>query len=70
MQQSVLKCQGSNNARVRLVGGSNAQEGRLEMLASDGRWGAVCTDNFWASSAAVVCKELCGYLLNMLLTPN
>ena len=44
---------------LRLVDGSIASEGRLEVY-HDGEWGSVCDDSFGATEAAVVCREL-GY---------
>ena len=45
--------------QVRLQGGSNHQNGRVEVLFN-GTWGTVCDDYFGSSSARVVCRML-GY---------
>ena len=45
------------NVQVRLLGGANPTEGRVEVFYN-GRWGSVCQDNFGAWEAAVVCKML------------
>lgn len=42
---------------VRLAGGTNVAEGRVEICLND-QWGAVC-DRMWdASDAGVVCRQL------------
>lgn len=48
-----------NNGDIRLVGGTNALEGRVE-VCDDHAWGTVC-DDFWGSvDASVACAQL-GY---------
>lgn len=48
---------------IRLVGGSAAYEGRVELCNDEGEWGTVCDDQWNESDASVACKQA-GFLLN------
>ena len=45
------------SSTLRLVGGANPFEGRLEIL-HNGAWGTVCDDYFTASDGNVACAQL------------
>ena len=47
------------NGDIRLIGGSNSFEGRVE-ICNNNNWGTVCDDGFAANDATVVCRQL-GY---------
>ena len=42
---------------IRLVGGSNQYEGRVEVCIND-TWGTVCDDGWGSYDSTVVCKQL------------
>ena len=44
-------------APIKLRGGTNKLEGRIEIFHS-GQWGTVCDDNFDERAARVVCRML------------
>ena len=47
------------NGDIRLVNGSVANEGRVE-ICYDNQWGTACDDSFSSPEATVVCRQL-GY---------
>ena len=53
-------CLSGNNASqaIRLVGGANEAEGRVEVLRG-GNWGSICDDGWGLNEASVICRMLC-----------
>lgn len=54
-----LEIENSQSLQIRLVGGSNAKEGRVELFFNN-TWGTVCDDQFDDREAKVFCRML-GY---------
>ncbi|XP_060086246.1 deleted in malignant brain tumors 1 protein-like [Ylistrum balloti] len=52
-----VRCGGTNESPLRLVGGVGPFEGRLEVFHNN-RWGSVCSDGFGVTDAKVVCNAL------------
>lgn len=53
----VCVCVAAENALVRLMNGSAAHEGRVEVY-HEGRWGTVCDDVWDKKDGDVVCRML------------
>ena len=56
-----------NNSDIRLVGGSNDNEGRVEVCQFN-QWGTVCDDSWGAPDAQVACRQLGLPFSGMILT--
>lgn len=54
-----LELENSQSLQIRLVGGNNAKEGRVELFFNN-TWGTVCDDQFDDREANVFCRML-GY---------
>ena len=53
----VQLCVGCPQGSVRLVGGTNEREGRVEVCNTN-MWGTVCDDSWSTFDAIVVCRQL------------
>lgn len=45
------------NGNIRLMGGANVTEGRVE-ICIDSEWGTVCDQTWGLTDARVVCRQL------------
>ena len=57
MSYTDLGVEECSDGSVRLVGGSNTTEGRVEVCL-EGVWGTICDDHWTKEDTAVVCDEL------------
>ena len=55
----------TSNNQLRLYGGRDESEGRLEVLFQ-GQWGTVCDDGFDLTAAVIACRNL-GYRCSVLM---
>ena len=53
----VVTATACSSGEIRLVGGSSAHEGRVEVCVND-RWGTVCDDSWSSTDARVVCRQM------------
>lgn len=53
----MLSWLGCTESSIRVAGGSNSLEGRVE-VCHDGVWGTVCDSKWDSSEAVVACRQL------------
>ena len=58
-----------NTAPIRLFGGSNESEGRLEVFLNN-KWGTVCNDRFDMADGSVACRQLGFPGVEAVVTPS
>lgn len=51
-----ILCPGCTTGDIRLAGGMNELEGRVEICVNN-QWGTVCDRNWEAAEAAVACRQ-------------
>ena len=56
VEDASVRCQGCATGDIRLIGGSQPYEGRVEVCRNN-VWGTVCDDGFGADDATVVCRQ-------------
>lgn len=55
--QFYFLCTVCQNGDIRLQGGANSNQGRVE-VCNENRWGSVCDDAFGTIDASVACRQL------------
>lgn len=56
IEDASVRCQGCVTGELRLIGGTQPYEGRVEVCRNN-VWGTVCDDNFDQMDATVVCRQ-------------
>jgi len=54
---NLLSTDQTSESKIRLVGGRNSSEGRVEIF-HNGVWGTVCDDHWNSVDAHIVCRQL------------
>ena len=53
-----IKTRDISSKEIKLVGGRNPEEGRIEFLDSKGRWSGICGIGFGRFEGEVACRQL------------